>query len=111
MIYGSINFGGNPLKSDVLENAGNVLKWNECITMDFSWGTFTGIFLMHKQSFLTREDVFYADEKNDLLVILDGFIYNRETLLTELAFEHEPKTAPRIIAKAFEKWGENFVEH
>src|SRR5690606_29629003 len=101
MIYGSINFGGNPLKSDVLENAGNVLKWNECIPMKFSWGAFTGIFLTNKQSFLNREDVFYADEENDLIVILDGFIYNQEALLAELAFGNGNITGPKIIAFAF----------
>lgn len=112
MIYGYVNLNGNTPPSDgVLRNIGKTLQWKGCIPEYFFRNEFSGIFLTNQKTKLRKENVFFEYEERNLIVFLDGFIYNLEALSKQLNFNGKILNAPELIAETYLKWDKTFAEH
>src|SRR5690606_39631122 len=60
--------------------------------------SFSGGYYLHQRLPLTRDDLFFHDPGNDLIVLFSGYIYNKPALPRRLGFDAgEPE--PRITAR------------
>ena len=111
MIFGSVSFDGNTFRPDqILQKISQHLTWNDCICENFSFGSFYGVFITDVRLSAIREDVVYMDEVNGLLIMADGYIYNRQEISSKLSCDERSLQIPEMIAKAYLHWGTSFAE-
>lgn len=112
MIYGNVNLNGISAPTDgVLLKIGKTLQWEKCIPEFFFRNAFSGIFLTNQKKKLRKENIFFENEDCNLIVFLDGFVYNLEALSKQLDFNARILNAPELIAGAYLKWGKTFAEY
>lgn len=69
---------------------------------------FTGGFYLQPHLPYTDIDFFYHDEKNDILVLFSGSVYNKQELFNQLQIR--PVGDPELIARLFIMEGADFVK-
>jgi asparagine synthase (glutamine-hydrolysing) len=112
MIYGYVNLNGITPQSDgVLRDIEKTILWERCISEHFLRNAFSGIFLTNQKNKLSRDNIFFENKERNLIIFLDGFIYNLEAISKKLNSKGKILNAPELIAEAYLKWGKTFAEH
>lgn len=109
MIFGAVTFDEkNNVAGDVTRIAASMAgEGLECIKIDK--GPFQAGFFTHHRLPCTASDFRHTDNKNEILVLLSGAIFNKEELISEYSLE-PPAGDPGLIAGLFGILGLSFVE-
>jgi asparagine synthase (glutamine-hydrolysing) len=108
MIIGSISFStrGNKFtfKNKIRELAPSGTVFNQV-----TYGCFSGGYCLHNNLPYKSDDFYYADEINDLVVLLSGSVYNKAELLNHFNFSASVPD-PELVADLFRCEGPDYVK-
>lgn len=112
MVFGGIDLtGSNILSRDIMTEIRKVLQWNTCNTKEIIWNEFSGTILFDRRLPVSEKDFCFIDNLNEILVILDGFIYNKGEIIRKYSLPENSLhlETPELLLRAFLKEGESFV--
>lgn len=109
MILGCLTFSGNGNDFSLVEHIFRVtdsegLRFHPVVQEGFTGGYFLHSALPGKPA-----DFYYSDETNDIIVLLSGYIYNRQEL-GHLLNINTPIPDPEMIANLYLKIGPGFAD-
>lgn len=111
MIYGCIGLETDGYTSDIMNfRLKNAISWDGCAIHEFKWKEFAGTILQDKRLPFAAENFFYIDEGNEILVFLDGFIYNSDDLAFTGSGRNQPESVPGLLCSAYREVGDKFIE-
>src|SRR5690554_379133 len=112
MLFGYINKTLNV--SPPPEKPGRILKdllWKESKFNSYIFGSFNGTFITDKHFPEKKStEVSYINADENILVLVDGYIYNKEEIITLLGKNIKEVEAAELIFLAYQKWGIYFAE-
>lgn len=109
MIFGQIlEISNDPSSGSVIGKVQKNLQWDGCLSCTIQYGNFTGVCLHDPRLFLNEKDFVFINEKEDTLVLLDGYIYNKKKLALDLSYDEAAPT-PELIGRAFQQMGVFFA--
>jgi asparagine synthase (glutamine-hydrolysing) len=108
MIYGSMNVDGKTQHSYLLSIKEN-LAWDNCVSVCFSCDSFYGVFTTDVRLPDRKNEIFYHDKDNDIVVFIDGYIYNQADISLRLSSTYMNFTLAELVAKAYINWGPSFA--
>lgn len=112
LIFGSFAFTDDSQHPGVkLKSIADNLAWKNAVAVHYDHGAFHGISLTNPRLPQIPGELFYRDEKNGLLVMIDGYIYNLPEIAQKLALNSHPHSPAALVAMAFTAWGNNFTNH
>lgn len=110
MIFGLVSKAPHdPSSGSVIDKIQRTLQWAGSLRNEIHYGHFRGVCLHDPNLSLSEEDFLYQDDKDEVLVMLDGFIYNQSRLAQILGFE-KATPPPELICRAFQQMGPFFAE-
>jgi asparagine synthase (glutamine-hydrolysing) len=110
LIFGSFAFSDDsqhPAKK--LKSIEDNLAWKNAVAVHYNHGAFHGTSLTDPRLPQIPGELFFHDEENGLLVMIDGFIYNLPEIAHKLAINGHPQSPAALVAMAFTAWGNNFA--
>jgi asparagine synthase (glutamine-hydrolysing) len=108
MILGAISFSNHTDRPSVLDN---IRAWNSSENLFFqkaSYGNFKGGYFLNTRLPYTPADFYYSDERNEIMVLVSGVVYNKPELVHHCNIT-EQVPAPELIAELFRHEGPGFI--
>jgi len=97
--------------SDVLfDQVFTNLKWEGCVSEIITYESFASAVVYHRTLPFSIRDFYFADRDNDLVILMDGFIYNSEEILRNLSIVDRDIAGPQLVSLSFIKWGDKIFD-
>jgi len=108
MIVGALVFSGHNSGYDYVDRIVRAVVSGSLSFQPVDCRHFKGGFFLHDNIPCKAEDFYFRNETNDLLVLLSGYIYNREELCRKFRI-HSGLSDPQLIAALYLQAGPGFV--
>lgn len=109
MITGTLSLSADNADGGLAFTASRFASGADLLFRPVEAKNFTGGYFLHPAFPYAAADFFYLNKEDDILVLLSGFVYNREELLTGRNMQRNLST-PCLIASLFLEEGPAFIE-
>lgn len=112
MFYGSLksNNTSEEFYSQKIDSMARVLEKSNCISEKHSYRNFFANLYLSPQLKSKNEEFVFFGKDHHLLILVDGFIFNKKEIKKELGITYSVNNKAFIVYLAYLKWGFKFVE-
>src|SRR5690554_2627369 len=107
LLYGLFSSSCSFYEPD-LNSLSMTMKWPGAVEHKIKFYAFSGGLVLNSKFITNLSDYVFKDEKNQVLVMFSGFIYNRSEIITSSGIELDIST-PELIYMLFLKYGKSFA--
>lgn len=108
-IYGIITSGISNNLSEIQDKLIKTLQWDNCYHFKIKEQNFDGGIFIDNSFSYSKEDFFYVNMTNDIMVLISGKIYNYIEICESCEIIKKNIPNAELVYKSYLKFGENFV--